>query len=55
MQSQDTLKWGYINIKGELVIDFKYDEATQFYDDVASVKYEGHQIVIDISDTVIFS
>ena len=55
VQSQDTLKWGYINIKGELVIDFKYDEATQFYDDVASVKYEGHQIVIDISDTVIFS
>ena len=26
VQSQDTLKWGYINIKGELVIDFKYDD-----------------------------
>lgn len=55
VQSQETLKWGYINIKGEQVIDFKYDEASQFNDDVASVTYEGYQIVIDISDTIIFS
>lgn len=56
VQSNDTLKWGYINGKGDLVIDFKFDEASQFYDDgVAIVCDGGKEMVIDLTGRIVLS
>lgn len=40
-------KYGYINIKGEEVIDFKYEEAENFINDIAAVKKDGGWGYID--------
>ena len=40
-------KYGYINEKGEVVIQPKYEFANQFYDGLASVKIEGKKGFID--------
>lgn len=34
-------KWGYINLKGEVVIPPQYDSATLFYDGIAEVRIDG--------------
>ena len=49
-------KWGYINSKGEQVIDCKYDEATEFFDfeyttEVNGVSYMGIQIQMALART----
>ncbi len=40
-------KWGYINNKNEVVIEFIYDWAEPFIDGYAIVEYEGKRLVID--------
>ncbi len=39
--------WGYINLKGETVIDFEFEEGHTFYDGITSVKKNGKWGVID--------
>jgi hypothetical protein len=40
-------KWGFINLKGDLVIPFIYDEASDFKNGHAKVKENGKSIIID--------
>ncbi len=45
--------WGYINLKGETVIDFQFEEGHTFYDGITSVKKNGKWGVIDFSGKTI--
>lgn len=40
-------KWGYVNAKGEVVIDFRYDNAIQFDGDSAIVLVGNNYHIID--------
>lgn len=43
----DGTKWGYMNQKGKMVLDFIYEEATPFCGDYAVVKLDGVYTLID--------
>lgn len=53
-------KWGYINLKGEVVIPPQYDSASLFYDGIAEVEIDGkygfinkkNEIVIPLNHTI---
>ncbi len=47
-------KWGYINKKGELIIDYKFDYAYTFYNGYAKVLKEDKYYVIDKTGNYIF-
>ncbi|AQT67791.1 KWG Leptospira [Anaerohalosphaera lusitana] len=40
-------KWGYVNPSGEVLIDFKFDDAENFRDDYAAAKFDGKWGVIN--------
>ena len=47
-------KWGYINLKGEVVIPPQYDEAYLFSDGIACVMIDGkYGFINKIGETVI--
>ncbi len=46
-------KWGYINAKGNLVIDFQFDEARDFHQNIAAVKIGYRWGYIDIFERYI--
>jgi len=48
-------KWGYINEKNETVIEFKFDEAKSFSENVAVVNENGLWGVIDHTGEFILS
>ena len=46
-------KWGYINKKGKVVIQFKYDEVYNFFEGLAIVKIKNKYGIIDKKGKVV--
>ena len=51
--ANDQSKWGFIDRTGKLVIDYQYDDAYSFSDDVAAVKQAGDWIYINEKNQVV--
>lgn len=47
------LKWGYMNTSGQLAIEAKYDEVTEFNEGYASAVLDGKSVVLDLKGTAI--
>jgi len=52
MQVSNGKKYGFINQKGNLIIDYKYNYATDFVYNIAVVKKEDKWFIIDTTDKV---
>lgn len=53
--ANDHDKWGYINIKGEVIISFQFERAYVFSDGLAPVVINGKTGYIDLSGRVVIS
>ena len=51
--NRETGKWGYINPKGEVVIPCEYDNASDFYGELAGVSKDGKWGYINSSNEVV--
>jgi hypothetical protein len=47
--------WGFINIEGQVVVPFLYDEVTSFSEGLAAVKKDGKWVFIDRTGTEVIS
>lgn len=52
-KSNDLDKYGFINHRGEVVIDFEYDYATNFYDGLSAVQKNGKYGFIDTNNKTV--
>lgn len=41
--------WGYINKQGKIIVEYKYDEVTPFYNNIAIIRAKGKYGIIDIN------
>ena len=46
-------KWGYVNLKGEMVVDFVYDYTQQFCDGVAWVQLNNKYNFVDTKGKIL--
>ncbi|MBL4648515.1 MAG: WG repeat-containing protein, partial [Aureispira sp.] len=47
-------KWGYIDKKGAVVIDFKYDKAAYFKNGLAKIEEEGKAGYVNKKGLLVF-
>ncbi len=47
--------WGYINQYGKLIVDYRFDKATQFDKEFGIVTYKGKQFIIDNTGRLVFN
>jgi len=55
VQDDNTLRYGFINKKGEFVIEPKYTDAKNFSDGLAAVEMDGETVYIDTEGNVIIN